>query len=215
MLNNLELYNSVAEVPQNAKKTIGAGRLKGMTDINPMWRIQQLTDKFGVCGIGWKYVITDKRMECGASGVICAFVDIDLYIKVDGEWSEAIPGTGGSTFVANEKSGLYTSDECFKMALTDALSVACKALGFGANVYWEGGRTKYSAQPKEEDNELPPPPPSSPVFGEIQYEMPTARARFLAKLKEKGIDAKQYGAEKGLDKNTSEERYEELIKELG
>jgi hypothetical protein len=153
---NLDFYNSVAEVPKNAQKTIGAGRLKGMTDINPMWRIQQLTDKFGLCGFGWKYVITDKRIECGASGVICAFVDIDLYIKVDGEWSEAIPGTGGSTFVASEKGGLYTSDECFKMALTDALSVACKALGFGANVYWEGGRTKYTAQQKDEQPKVTP-----------------------------------------------------------
>lgn len=153
---NLDLYNSVAEVPQNAKKPIGAGRLKGMTDINPMWRIQQLTDKFGLCGIGWKYVITDKRMECGANGVVCAFVDIDLYIKVDGAWSDAIPGTGGSTFVANETKGLFTSDECYKMALTDALSVACKALGFGANVYWEGGRTKYTAQQEDKQPKATP-----------------------------------------------------------
>ena len=29
------------------------------------------------------------------------------------------------------------------MALTDAISVAAKALGFGANVYWKGGESKY------------------------------------------------------------------------
>lgn len=155
-MDNLDLYKSVAEVPKEAQKTIGAGRLKGMTDINPMWRIQQLTEKFGICGIGWKYVIKDKRLENGASGVICAFLDIDLFIKHEGIWSEAIPGTGGSTFVATEKGGLYTSDECFKMALTDALSVACKALGFGANVYWEGGRTKYTAQQKDEQPKAKP-----------------------------------------------------------
>ena len=114
-----------------------------MTDINPMWRIKTLTEQFGVCGIGWKYVITDKRLEQGANGEIAAFVDIDLYVKVDGEWSEPIPGTGGSSFVAKERNGMYTSDECFKMALTDALSVACKALGFAADVYWEKDRTKY------------------------------------------------------------------------
>jgi hypothetical protein len=108
-----------------------------------MWRIKTLTEQFGVCGIGWKYVITDKRLEQGANGEIAAFVDIDLYVKVDGEWSEPIPGTGGSSFVAKERNGMYTSDECFKMALTDALSVACKALGFAADVYWEKDRTKY------------------------------------------------------------------------
>lgn len=62
---------------------------------------------------------------------------------MNGEWSEAIQGIGGSSFVTNEKNGLYTSDECFKMALTDAISVACKALGMGADVYWDKDSTKY------------------------------------------------------------------------
>ncbi len=150
-MTGLDLYNKVADVPNNAKKTIGAGRLKGMTDINPMWRIKMLTEQFGVCGLGWKYTIDKQWLEEGADGVVCAFCNISLYIKDGGEWSEAIQGTGGSSFVAKEKNGFYTSDEVYKMALTDALSVACKALGFGANVYWEGGKdSKYSRVAKEE-----------------------------------------------------------------
>lgn len=142
-MENLAIYNAVRSVPDSAKRQIVAGRLKGKTDINPMWRLKTLTEQFGPCGIGWKYVITDKRLEQGANGEMSAFLDIDLFVKVDGAWSEAIPGTGGSAFVAREKGGLYTSDECFKMALTDAISVACKALGFGADVYWEADRSKY------------------------------------------------------------------------
>lgn len=142
-MENLAIYNAVRSVPDSAKRQIVAGRLKGKTDINPMWRLKTLTEQFGPCGIGWKYVITDKRLEQGANGEVAAFLDIDLFVKVDGAWSEAIPGTGGSAFVAREKSGLYTSDECFKMALTDAISVACKALGFGADVYWKADRSKY------------------------------------------------------------------------
>lgn len=208
---NLEIYLKGAEVPQNAQKTIGAGRLKGMTDVNPMWRIKKLTEMFGPCGIGWKYEIKDKRLDCGADGVVCAFMDIDLFYKYNGAWSEAVPGTGGSTFVANERNGLYTSDECFKMALTDAISVACKALGIGADVYWAGGRTKYTATPVPTEPTVP-----NPVFGGVQFEtIDTPRSRVLAKLKEKGIDAKAFAKEKGLDKNTTDERYEELIKELG
>ena len=192
-MSNLELYNKFAPVPTEAQKSIKAGRLKGMTDINPMWRIKMLTEAFGACGIGWKYTITDKRVLEGANGVVCAFVDIDLFVKLDGEWSEAIAGTGGSTFVAKETGGLYTSDECFKMALTDAVSVACKALGMGADVYWQDGRTKYDATPAPE---------------------PTPRQKLIAKLKEKGIDVNAYAAEKGLDKNTSEDRYKILLAEL-
>ena len=149
-MENLGIYESVRQVPQSAQREIQAGRLKGKTDINPMWRIKALTEQFGPCGIGWKYVITDKRLEQGANNEVSAFVDIDLYIKVDGAWSDAIPGTGGSAFVASERNGLYTSDECFKMALTDAISVACKALGFGADVYWAKDATKYTPRTAEQ-----------------------------------------------------------------
>nr|DAE19898.1 MAG TPA: ssDNA annealing protein-like protein [Siphoviridae sp. ctVCm11] len=149
-MENLEIYERVRQVPTSAQREIQAGRLKGKTDINPMWRIKALTEQFGPCGIGWKYTITDKRLENGANNEVSAFVDIDLYIKVDGEWSDAIPGTGGSAFVASERNGLYTSDECFKMALTDAISVACKALGFGADVYWAKDATKYTPRPERQ-----------------------------------------------------------------
>lgn len=117
-----------------------------MTDINPQWRIQTLTEKFGPCGIGWKFVILRKWMEHGPNDEVAAFVDIDLYYKVDGEWSAPVPGTGGSKFVAKEQSGLYVSDECFKMAVTDALSVAGKAIGLGADVYWANGKQRNTAR---------------------------------------------------------------------
>lgn len=144
MSDNLSIYNAVRVVPKEALKEIQAGRLRGKSDINPMWRIKSLTEQFGPCGIGWKAVIKEKRIEQGGNSEIAAFVDIDLFIKVDGQWSEAIPGTGGSSFVASEKNGLYVSDECFKMAFTDAISVACKMLGFGADVYWNDDSTKYN-----------------------------------------------------------------------
>lgn len=142
-MSNLDIYNSVRVVPKEAQKAIAGGRLKGKTDINPMWRIKALTEAFGPCGIGWKYIITKQWMEAGYNGEVAAFCNIDLYIKVDGQWSDAIPGHGGNMFVQNEKNGMYTSDECFKMALTDAISVACKALGFGADIYWADDKTKY------------------------------------------------------------------------
>ena len=148
-MDNLEYYNRGREVPNEAKKTIKGGRLNGMTDINPMWRIKKLTELFGPCGIGWKYEITEKRLEPTISEQVMAFVDINLYIKADGQWSEPIPGTGGSGFVKKENSGLYASDECFKMALTDAISVACKALGIGADVYWDRDTTKYYIEPED------------------------------------------------------------------
>lgn len=154
-MENLEIYKKVASVPDAAKKTIGAGRLRGMTDINPMWRIMKLTELFGPCGIGWWYKITDKRMEPSVeTSEVAVFVDIDLYYVVDGKTSQPVCGTGGATFVASEKSGCHMSDECFKMALTDAISVAAKALGVGADVYWAEGRTKYAGVKTSDVNDL-------------------------------------------------------------
>lgn len=147
-MDNMEIYNKLKTVPDNAQRQIKGGRLKGMTDIKPMWRIQMLTEIFGICGIGWKAPIKNKEIIEGANGEKIAIVDIDLYVKVNGEWSEPIEGTGGSSFISKETNGLYTSDECYKMAYTDALSVACKSLGMGADVYW--GDSKYQNQDKDE-----------------------------------------------------------------
>lgn len=141
-MTNLEIYDRSRSVPEEAKKTIGAGRTKGFTDINPMWRIKKLTELFGPCGIGWYYEPLNKWIEA-VNNEICAFVDIYLYIKLDGEWSKPIAGTGGSKLATVEKSGVYVSDECYKMATTDAISVACKQLGIGADVYWDKDKTKY------------------------------------------------------------------------
>ena len=67
--------------------------------------------------------------------------------------------------MAKERNGLYTSDECYKMALTDAISVAAKAIGMGADVYWEKGRTKYDTPPQEEPkNQKEPTNPKEPEY---------------------------------------------------
>lgn len=159
-MENMKLYNAVRAVPQEAKKTIGAGRLKGMTDINPMWRIKVLTEQFGVCGFGWRTQLVRTWIEEGANNERTANVELLLFIKMDGEWSEGIVGIGGASFVSNERNGLYTDDECYKKAYTDAISVACKALGIGADVYFEKDRTKYDSKPGTTPTPAPAPTPA-------------------------------------------------------
>ena len=60
-MENLEIYNKLKNVPIDYQKKIGGGRLSGMTDIKPQWRIQKMTEIFGVCGIGWKFEIIDIK----------------------------------------------------------------------------------------------------------------------------------------------------------
>jgi hypothetical protein len=154
---NLALYNQIRIVPNEAQKQITGGRLSGFTDINPMWRIKTLTEQFGIVGVGWYYDITKMWTETGANNEVAAFVEIELYIKHNGEWSKPIKGIGGSSFVANESKGLYTSDEAYKMALTDAISTSCKALGMAADVYFAKDRTKYNSAEDIANPDNPPP----------------------------------------------------------
>jgi hypothetical protein len=158
-MDNLELYKKFKQVPAEAKKTITGGRLKGFTDINPMWRIKQLTEQFGASGIGWYTEIVSREIVQGANEEKAALISLNLFVKIEGEWSKPIYGEGGSMFVTKEKAGLYTSDEAFKMAYTDALSIACKSLGMAADVYFEKDRTKYDVK-----SETTNPEPAKVVF---------------------------------------------------
>lgn len=140
---NLMIYSMVRDVPKEAQKPIAAGRLKGMTDINPMWRIKILTEVFGAAGFGWYTEVINKWIDNSEKEAV-AWVEINLYVKQNDEWSKPIYGIGGAKFIAQERSGAYTDDEAYKKAYTDAISVACKALGVGASIYWSKDSTKYN-----------------------------------------------------------------------
>lgn len=143
MNENLKIWNNIKRPPVSALQKIKAGRLKGMSDINPQWRLEALTNQFGPCGVGWKYEIAKAWTDDGSEGITVVNVEIKLYIKHDGAWSDPIPGMGGSQLIKKESAGMYTNDEAYKMALTDALSVAGKALGLASDIYmglWDGSK---------------------------------------------------------------------------
>ena len=158
-MENLKIYSKMAEPPAKALKPITAGRLKGKSDINPQWRYQVMTENFGICGIGWKFTIDKTWLEQGADGEVVANAQVSVYVRDPDtkEWSDAIVGVGGSMFVTNERNGKYTSDEAYKMAVTDAFSTSLKMLGVAAAVYegrWDG--SKYSKADYEVQKEIPP-----------------------------------------------------------
>lgn len=154
---SLELWNKLKRVPPESLKTIGAGRLKGKSDINPQWRLKIMTETFGVCGTGWKYTI-DKLWSERGDVELFAFALVSIYIREDGgTWSFPIPGIGGSALVKKESAGTYDSDEGYKMAVTDALSVAMKAIGVGADIYegkWDG--SKYNERVEKQKPTMTP-----------------------------------------------------------
>ena len=148
---NLSIYERVRGVPAEAKKAIEAGRLKGKSDINPMWRIKKLTEVFGPVGFGWYTEVVKSWTEVDENSDVAVFVDINLYVQKDGQWSKPIYGNGGNKLISHERkyeNGVpvvvpYLDDDAYKKAYTDAISVAAKALGVGADVYFEKDVTKY------------------------------------------------------------------------
>lgn len=182
-MNNMEVWSQLAETPEEAKRKISGGRLNGFTDINPMWRLRRLTEVFGPCGIGWSYKVVNQREIAGANGEIALFLDVELQVKVGDQWSAPIPGLGGNMLVAKESGGLRTNDEAYKMALSDAIGTACKALGMSEDVYMSGkGRTgsKYQAPtpPQEPRQKMTPGQAADTVVPFGNYQGQTLRAIF-------------------------------------
>jgi hypothetical protein len=134
---NLRIYEQARPVPESAIKPIASGRLKGKSDINPVFRIKRMTEMFGPCGIGWKYTIDDVHEKEVATGELLVFVKVSLYIidKESGQWSAPIPAYGGDYLIKKDKNGIHGNDEAMKMAVTDALGTACKMIGVAADIY--------------------------------------------------------------------------------
>lgn len=151
--------------PDWALKTIGGGRLKGFTDINPQWRIIAMTKRFGSVGVGWKFKTERTWTEDGADGEKFVFAKVLVAIKLNSDtWSEWVEGFGGSMLISKERGELYNQDEGYKMAITDALGTALKFFGVGSDVYCgkidgvkvESG-SKYAADEKRGTKvEMPP-----------------------------------------------------------
>ncbi len=191
-MENMALWKQWKGVPAEAQKPIKGGRLNGFTDINPVWRMRVLTENFGPCGVGWMYTLDKQWSEPMGDEVLC-FAQISLYYKVGDEWSKPVIGTGGSKLLTKESGGVRPSDEGYKMAMTDALSVACKALGIGADVYWQRGESKY---------ETPAAPSKPSIPGKLsQAKMPTTdkSTEALAKEAERKARFNDFKKLNGLD----------------
>jgi hypothetical protein len=155
MNENMKYYNLMRAVPIEAQKRFDNGSFAG-TDIKPQWRIEKLTEVFGMCGFGWYVDVVNPHMEEASNGTVCTFVSINLYVKVGGEWSKPIYGEGGNTFVKsikakdNKPAYLSVTDEAYKMAYTDAIRNATKMIGLGADIWFDNSPTKYDLQMQRE-----------------------------------------------------------------
>ena len=145
---NMLIYEAGRSVPDSAVKKIGAGAYgkAGLSDINPQWRIEKMTELFGACGDGWIW----EPVECWMDNGICYAHITVQYATENGEYSKPIHGYGGTIAGRMDDSDLY------KSTITDAVSNALRYLGIGADVWYNPNNkaeknqfdTKYSAPPQ-------------------------------------------------------------------
>lgn len=153
-----ERFSLVMQAPSNALKQINAGRLRGKSDINPQWKIEAMTEVYGLCGEGWYHECTKEDIIKLDDNQVMVFMEVHVYIKnKDGEWSKPIVGFGGDFIVKKENNGMHFNDEAKKMCYTDALGNALKNLGVANDIYrgmWDGSkytRTEDSALAQEQE----------------------------------------------------------------
>ena len=159
-MNMKEKFSIMARPPQEALNTIQFGRLKGKSDINPQWRIEALTEVFGLCGVGWYFeVLGTTFVDVPATEEKMVYVTVAIYVKEDsGEWSKPVIGVGGDFVIIRDKNGLHGNDEAMQMAVTDGLGKAAKCLGIASDIYrgkydskygWRDAKAKEQQTPEE------------------------------------------------------------------
>ena len=207
----MRYYDAARSVPEDALKAFSNGRFSG-TDINPMWRIKKLTEMFGPAGIGWYTDVLRQEVVPVDDGNMMVFVDLNLYVKEGDTWSKPIFGTGGNTLKTKGKG----DDEGYKKAYTDAMSIACKALGIGADVWYANDTTsKYSD--KYTDNPVPTSSADMPARGSVEAAKEVGD-RKLKEIEEQLKQASKPATQEQLDyikTHSSEADYAAIMDKFG
>ncbi|HMT13106.1 MAG TPA: hypothetical protein PKE19_00010 [Aestuariivirga sp.] len=140
MTDNLNLWNCVCRVPkENLKGFTRAGGFGG-TAIKPMWSIKTMTEQFGPCGEGWGIDAPTFQIMPGTDGETMVFCTVTVW---HGSKECKTPGVGGDRVVGKNRNGMFSDDESFKKAYTDAVTNALKFLGVGADIHmglWDGSK---------------------------------------------------------------------------
>lgn len=216
MADNMRYYEKVRSVPKDALKAFSNGRFTG-TDINPMWRIKMLTELFGPAGIGWYTEVLRQEVVPVDEGNLMVFVDINLYVREGDEWSKPIFGTGGNTLKLKGRG----DDEGYKKAYTDALSIACKALGIGADIWYANDTTsKYSDKYVEEPTssaEMPTSSAEMPTRGSVEAANEAGKNK-LKQMEEQLQEARKPATPEQIEyikAHSDDADYESLMKKYG
>lgn len=132
MSDNMRVWNKLSKSdPAHTKGFKRAGGFSG-TAIKPIWAIKMLTEIFGPVGIGWGHGKPDFTLVPADGGEILVYCTVECWHT---SRENSFYGVGGDKAVAKNKNGLFTDDEAFKKAFTDATMNAFKSAGVAADIH--------------------------------------------------------------------------------
>lgn len=135
-----DMWNRLEKTdPARTKQFQRGGGFRG-TAINATYILKRLTEEFGPCGKGWRFVLDDERYEPGhtlknGDKVVVHIVRGHLEYILDGTWHSTSPQFGQTMFVDENKHGPLTDEEAPKKSITDCISKCAVLLGIGADVH--------------------------------------------------------------------------------
>ena len=153
---SVELFRAQARPPQEALNEIKFGPLKGKSDINPQWRIEALTETYGLYGLGWFVQIKDTTtVDLPETKEKMLFLTLELFVRDwsipdEFKWFGPALGVGGDYLIIRDKNGVHGNDEAYAMAMTDALGKAAKLFGIANDIYRGKFDSKYGWRDENE-----------------------------------------------------------------
>lgn len=138
---NMTMWAALSKTDPSATKSFKrSGGFVG-TAINGTYVIKRLTQQFGPCGYGWKFVIEDERIEDGyilndrGDRARLHIIRGHIEYMIDGEWYCTSPQFGQTMLVDNNKYGVFMDEEAPKKSITDCIGKCAVLLGIGADVH--------------------------------------------------------------------------------
>lgn len=125
---NLELWDYARTPPKEMLKEVDLHG--GFTAIDPYWRIQQATKRWGPFGDRWG--VAEERFELLVTGLLSYSATLYYPAGDDNQQATVLLHSGIETH--SRKAG-HPDADCFKKVATDALTKGLSKLGFAADIF--------------------------------------------------------------------------------
>lgn len=161
----LDMWNRLEPTDPKYTKQFDKGGFKG-TATNATYILKRLTEEFGPCGAGWRFVLDDEQVIEGHTlkngdkaklHIVRGHLDYRTAIITfnggdAGGWLSTSPQFGQTMLVGENRHGSFTDEEAPKKSITDCISKCAVLLGIAADVHLGlFDDNKYVNQRKQEE----------------------------------------------------------------